>query len=331
MWRTLMKCVQYRKKLCALLCALLVILIGLTGIAWGEGEDVHAEAESGGSAGTQEAPSSAADDPTAVEPQETASDPDAEHGSSEEAAADEPAARPESEAVRWDGVLRPGEACGMTVRESRLYRLTLPEKTGLLLEVSGVPVRVTVTALRSGLTRAWESAADEDPHRFVIREAMTLERGEYSVTVELLREELQGAVSLCFTAPEAAEGTEEDLTAETADAMTEEDTAEADTAADEDDGTGSEETADPAETSDPPAAEPLTVRVLVSCEEGLRPGATVVLTAVVSDPDYRGTIHWQYSADGGQTVCEAEGAEGAEYRFTLDEVNRTYWWRAYLE
>ena len=51
----------------------------------------------------------------------------------------------------------------------------------------------------------------------------------------------------------------------------------------------------------------------------------------MSDPGYQGTIRWQYSPDGGQTVCNVEGAEGAEYSFLLDEVNRSYWWRAYLE
>ena len=70
---------------------------------------------------------------------------------------------------------------------------------------------------------------------------------------------------------------------------------------------------------------------MASCEEGFQPGARIVLTAVVSDPDYEGTIRWQYSADGGMTVCDVEDADGEEYSFLLDEENITYLWRAYLE
>ena len=77
--------------------------------------------------------------------------------------------------------------------------------------------------------------------------------------------------------------------------------------------------------------EPLTIRVLYACEEDYLPGARIVLTAEVSDPAYQGTIRWQYSADGGMTVCDVKDASGTEYSFILDEVNRTYLWRAYLE
>ena len=51
----------------------------------------------------------------------------------------------------------------------------------------------------------------------------------------------------------------------------------------------------------------------------------------MSDDHYQGIILWQYSADGGKTVCDAEGAEGPEYSFILDETNSTWWWRAYLQ
>ena len=93
-----------------------------------------------------------------------------------------------------------------------------------------------------------------------------------------------------------------------------------------------------AETAEAPAApeedadpQPLTVTVTASCEGPYRPGARITLRARVSDENYQGTIQWQYSADGGLTVCDVEDAEGAEYTFFLDEVNIAYWWRACLK
>ena len=207
--------------------------------------------------------------------------------------------------VRWDGVLHVDAAYEMMVRGSMVYRLSLTSDTDLLLEVGGIPVKVTITALQSGLTHCCRSAATESPDRFAISERLSLRHGEYSVTVDPLQEDRQGAVLLSFSSLEAldeAPGTE---------------TPAAEPATDPE----SEQTAD----------EPLSVHVRVSCEEGYHPGARVVLTAVVSDPDYQGSIKWQYSADGGITVCDVEGVEGEEYSFILDETNSAYWWRACLE
>ena len=82
---------------------------------------------------------------------------------------------------------------------------------------------------------------------------------------------------------------------------------------------------------DAAARQPLTVTVTVSCDGPFEPGALITLRARVSDENYQGAVLWQYSADGGATVCDVEGAEGPEYSFFLDEINRTYWWRAYLK
>ncbi len=78
-------------------------------------------------------------------------------------------------------------------------------------------------------------------------------------------------------------------------------------------------------------AQPLTVTITVSCEGPYAPGSVVTLRAQVSDDAYQGEIRWQYSADGGLTVCDVENAEGAEYSFRLDEANSTWWWRAYVK
>ena len=96
---------------------------------------------------------------------------------------------------------------------------------------------------------------------------------------------------------------------------------------------GSEATAEPEQPAEAETAEsePLTVRVTFSCDGELEPGAAVTLTAVVSDAGYQGRVRWQYSADGGQTVCDVEGSEGTEYTYLLSEENRNYWWRAILE
>ncbi len=299
------------------------------------------------------------------------SDPAPEEGPGEEK-------KDPEEMVRWDGTLAVGTVCEVSLSESRLYRLTLDRRTDLLLEADGAAVKITITALESGLTRAWQSGAAGQNGLFAVREALALEKGAYSVAVESLREDRQGLVSLCFSVPvtEAPEAepqpdtaSEEAPAVETVPGCASEEapaevgsleaelpaalafmaeSAEADAAAEEiaeavdvtmesveasEAGAPLEEI--PEEPGDPDpaasAAEPLTVHVLVSCEEGFRPGARIVLTAVVSDPDYQGTIRWQYSADGGVTICSVEGAEGAEFDFLLDEVNCTYWWRAYLE
>ena len=307
-----------------------------------------------------------------------------------------PAETPE-DAVRWDGSLRVGSACEISLTKGGLYRLTLDRRTDLVLEARGIAVRITVTALESGLTRAWQSEATEDPRVFAIRESLTLEKGTYSVAVEGFRVDRQGSVSLCFSVPVAeepdTEGTEPETDPDTAEEApeaapapeagpeetepptaaeddgsepddsgepeapadgTESDGADDDeadeAAADNDEGDeaaadddeADEAVAGPSETVDAPqdagtadeapeAAEPLTIRLTISCEEGCRPGARIVLTAVVSDPDYRGTVRWQYSADGGTTVCDVADAEGETYSFILDEENIGYWWRAYLE
>lgn len=269
-----------------------------------------------------------------------------------------------------DGIFRVNEICEITLQESRLYSLTLRRRQNLILKISGVPVKITIIPPQNGRKLVFESAADKESGAYAINEPLTLEKGEYSIAVEPLREKRQGTAAVCFAIPETAAETPEaeavkDGTAEEIpDAEPEEsaepnepaepeedppdaapDAAEADGAEDENageavpaaendeqdaagDGPGdADEAGEPGET----AEKPLTVKVTVSCEEGLQPGARIVLTAELSDPACRGTIRWQYSADGGATVHDVEGAEGAEYSFLLDEVNHAYWWRAYVE
>ena len=242
--------------------------------------------------------------------------------------------------------LRPGVPFEADLGESKSLRLTLARRTDLLLEVSGIPVKVTVTALASGFTRSWASA--DKGAGSLIRDELTLDRGDYCVTVEPLRADRPGHVSLCLSVRDpAAPAAAEAMTAEALPAEEEAGTAEAagereesapaaepaGETAEAPEEPAEQETVEAPETADAaaPAAVPLTVRVTMACEDGWRIGATVVLTARVSDPDYRGTVRWQYSDDGGLTVCDVEGAAGAEYRFTLTEENSDYWWRAYLE
>lgn len=249
---------------------------------------------------------------------------------------EEPADAPADEPIRWDGVLQVGAACEMTVRGEALYRLTLARDADLLLEVGGLPVRVTVTALRSGWTRQWQSAAADASPDFVIHAPVSLEKGDYSVTVAPLAEDYRdGTVSLCFSSAEtAADGLTDAAPADDspadAPALTPAESAETEAQAEEALSVKAPAAA-AAEAPEAPAEALPTVRILFSCDGPCRPGATVTLTAAVSGPDDGGTIRWQYSTDGGETVHEAEGAEGLVYSFILDEVNCTYWWRAYLE
>ena len=77
---------------------------------------------------------------------------------------------------------------------------------------------------------------------------------------------------------------------------------------------------------DPETAPPsLSVTITVSCDGPFGPGALITLHAQVSDDSRQGVIRWQYSADGGLTVLDVEGAEGPEYSFFLDENNRNWW------
>lgn len=370
------------KKARKALCILMVILIGLLHAAAAEdGADQTAPVTGDpiGTAGTAEVTNVQADDP--ANEQQTVPMPDvtedpaeelppSEHDDPEEEQTGEPAEEsPAAEnagaagemAVQWDGTLRVGIACEVSLRDRKLYCLTLTQMSDLLLEVSGVPVKVTVTALHGAWTRAWQSEAAEEPGLFLIRETMSLKKGEYSVAVEPLQDGRQGSVTLRFSdavgydagtplesgeaqnaAAESTAETQSEIdphavteTAEAADEIPETaDAVPADSVSEE---AGEENPAgfmsgEAEETfTDSAPAEPLIVRVTVSCGESIQPGATVVLTAVVSDPDYQGTIRWQYSADGGETVCELEGVEGAEYAFTLNEENLTYWWRAYID
>ena len=322
------------------------------------------------------------------------------------------------DSVPWDGVFRPDVACNISMQGSKLYRFTVPHRSDLILTASGVPVKITITMLQSGQMRIWESTANTETGTFDINAYLTLEKGEYSVNLELLRENQTGKVSVCFSTQKPTEEEPETdmlidtLASETGDAepaISEETYSEPapDAEVPEQDGDssgteGAEEAVPAAETGEPdtnitekneipediipegkttdetemspekpeadpqpdPAAEeapeaepvpgeelhpdaasddpdslepaesavkPLTIRVVASCEGAIQPGARIVLTAVVSDPDYQGTIRWQYSADGGMTVCDIKDASGTEYSFILDEVNRTYLWRAYLE
>jgi len=315
----------------------------------------------------------------------------------------------QEEAASREGILYVDAVCEIQLQGSRTYLLTIPRKSDLVLTVSGIPVKVTVALPQNGQMRYWESAAAEEQGVFGIHEPLSLEKGEYSITIEPLQENQQGSVSICFSTPEpevpvltdaAAEdlpaaGTaiteeiqidtileEEAFEPESGSVITEtaEETVpaaeadEPDEPAEEtgevpenfipeeeaEDGPEADPLQDPAENasddesvpvegtdpdtdpdavpvepdgadSDETAAEPLTVRIVASCEEDFQPGTRVVLTAVVSVPDYEGTIRWQYSADGGMTVCDVDDADGEEYSFILDEENITYLWRAYLE
>ncbi len=378
-----------RKALCVLLAALFCWL----GAAAGEGGEIPAaqagepmestaaaDGEPGASGPAEEAlPGAGADwDEAAEMPGDTHEEPSPDAADSgDEAAEPAPEDRPgeqppdpgEEEAglpedmhapgddeapVHWDGTLRVDVACEIDLQEGKLYRLTLPQRTDLILEAGGVPVKVTITAQQSGLTRAWVSEAAGDARGFVLREPLTLEKGEYGVAVEPLMETRKGLVSIRFSTPEAAPAEEETPDADPAvmeetapeAAPAEEETPDADPAVTEEtapeaapaeeetpdtDPAVTEETAPEAAPAPEETAAPLTVRVIMTCEERCQPGARIVLRAVVSDPDWQGTIRWQYSADGGETICDVEGAEGAEYSFLLDEVNCTYWWRAWLE
>ena len=288
-----------------------------------------------------------------------ATDPEEEAEPAEEGAPAENAETPEDE-EHLDGLLRTDVPCEIELRGSSLYRLPLQRRSDLILKVSGIPVKITVTSVQNGRESVWESTAGKETGAFVISELLTLERGEYTVAIEPLRENQQGPVSVCFAVPAPEE---EEPEADGATDAAPEEAQDARAAAEEEadpgaapdgeasdvesDGAGETsagEDASAGETAEPDSAQDTTgtadavgsaerpsVRVTVSCGEGFQPGARVVLTAEVSDPAWQGTIRWQYSADGGATVRDVEDAEGAEYSFILDEVNSAYWWRAYLE
>ena len=92
-----------------------------------------------------------------------------------------------------------------------------------------------------------------------------------------------------------------------------------------------EKAGEPSAPDEEAGPQPLTVSVIASCEGPYEPGALITLRALVSDENYQGIIRWQYSADGGLTVCDVDDAEGPEYSFFLDEINSTWWWRAFLQ
>ena len=358
-----MKNKKYRfRKTLKVICILLALLLSLLSAAAGEEveETVPAEAVEpiADEVIVEEAP---AQSETAPEEQPPASAPDTEE--EPEPAAEEIPAEPDEapeEAVRWDGELRVDAAREITLQDSKLYRLTLPRRSELILRAAGVPVKITVTPLPDGQKRVWKSAASE-AGVYVIDELLTLEKGEYSVAIELLLEDRQGLVSVCFSTPEpdAAEADQEadeeaieefveeiiveaveepDSAIETDEPETpaavkeepQENAVPAAESADATEAAAEEPEAEQPDTAES-AAEPLTIRVRYACEEDYQPGARIVLTAEVSDPAYQGTIRWQYTADGGETVCDVADAEGAEYSFILDVDNMSYWWRAYLE
>ena len=286
----------------------------------------------------------------------SATDPEEETEPAEDRVPAENNETPEDE-EHLDGLLRTDVPCEIELRGSSLYRLPLQRGSDLILKGSGIPVKITVTSTQNGRESVWESTAGKETGAFIISELLTLERGEYTVAIEPLRENKQGPVSICFAVPVPEE---EEPEADGATDAAPEEAQDAGAAAEEEadpgaapDGEASEgesdgageasagENASAGETAEPDAAQDTadtadsaerpSVRVTVSCGEGCRPGARVVLTAEVSDPAWQGTIRWQYSADGGATVRDVEDAEGAEYSFILDEVNSAYWWRAYLE
>lgn len=266
-----------------------------------------------------------------------------------------------TEAVVINGILQIGSPYQAALKQAdwQTLQLTLAEKMELALQAGGIPVKITILNVKSGWQRIVQTNATKDIAETENAAVLELPRGEYHVVVEPLKE---GRVWLCFAEPVTEEAPEETVEAveeaavpepapadETEPAETEEpsdaavmaEAAEAQETAAEQESSEAEpaakatlaaaKTEAPAAPEDEAPAQPLTVTITVSCEGPYAPGSVVTLRAQVSDDAYQGEIRWQYSADGGLTVCDVENAEGAEYSFRLDEANSTWWWRAYVK
>ena len=58
-------------------------------------------------------------------------------------------------------------------------------------------------------------------------------------------------------------------------------------------------------------------------------GTIVTLTAVLQgcDPE-QVVIRWEYSPDGGETICMVPEATGTVYCYEVNQENKDYLWRA---
>ncbi len=89
--------------------------------------------------------------------------------------------------------------------------------------------------------------------------------------------------------------------------------------------------ADPTDVqSIPEALERVEVNVTASFEGELHYGSEIVLTADVDALAENYDIIWQYSPDGGLTICTVENASELTYSFVLSRENAHYSWRAVL-
>ena len=76
------------------------------------------------------------------------------------------------------------------------------------------------------------------------------------------------------------------------------------------------------------------ILITSSLDEGgiVTVGTEAVLNAELNgfrDED-RYTVQWQYSPDGGETILDAEGADGLNYHYTVNKQNFSYAWRLLL-
>ena len=211
----------------------------------------------------EEATAEATDDASA----QPAAAPSSDTGESPEEAEDEESDECEEtpeDALQWDGILQVDAICDISMDGSKLYCLTLPCSSDLVLTASGIPVKITLALPQSDQMRIWESEKTEEPDVFDIHASLSLEKGEYSVAIEPLQENQKGLVAVCFSNPiPAAEEPETDLLREppageaeplTTEETNHEPTPDAETPARQSDRTGTEaagETEPAAETSEP--------------------------------------------------------------------------------
>ena len=57
-------------------------------------------------------------------------------------------------------------------------------------------------------------------------------------------------------------------------------------------------------------------------------GTEIVLSAKLTGfENVAYTLQWQYTPDGGETICDVPGANDAQYAFIIDDSNAHYLWR----
>ena len=306
-----------------------------------------------------EEPTETAEEPT--EPAEKTAQPVDEP---EEPAEEEPAQPAEEESAQLplptDGSVTPGKTVTGTISgdEEKVWELELTSKTDLILTTEGLPVRVVILRATDGGTMLKETA----PKEGLVKE-IRLSQGTYLVCIRSAKEyggqftwklEQKNETG---TEPEAVEDSEpvagEEADAENTEAepaenadpavgetaeLTETDPSETDLS-----GADPELTAenDPEEVSAddgnavPAEAETQTVsvRLLSNLQNGEETplGTEVVIQAEVTGTDRPFHLLWQYTPDGGETVVNVEEEAGSEnrcLRYTLDETNIHYLWRA---